>query len=96
MHLGDLDEHLSAFEERLGQSLGEVRQQARRDQTFNTILKTNMVLHLLLGGLGWLLGGRFGAGNTPQDHSFYTTKSQPDRPRLTPIREGFWLGSWAF
>jgi hypothetical protein len=47
------------------------------------------------GASGWLLGGRLGVGNTPQDHSFYFTKSQPDRLHLTPIREGFWFGSWA-
>ena len=31
------------------------------------------------------------AGNTPQDHGFYLTESQPDRPYPTPIREGFGL-----
>ena len=49
-----------------------------------------------MGDPGWLLGCQLGAGHTPQDHSFYPTKSQPDRPQLTPIRDGFWLGSWAF
>jgi hypothetical protein len=50
------------------------------------------ILNLVLGSPGWLLGGRLGAGNTPQDYSFYLTQYQPDRLHLTPIREGFWLG----
>ncbi len=58
-------------------------------------LQTPVFFNLLLGALGLILGGQLGAGNTPQDQSFYPTKSQPDRPHLTLIREGFWLGSWA-
>ena len=44
---------------------------------------------------GWLLGGRLGAENTPQDHSFYSIKSQPDWPHLTSIREGYCFGTLA-
>ena len=53
------------------------------------------ILNLLLGGPWVAPGWPAWAGNTSQDHSFYFTKSQPDLLHLTPIREGFWLGSWA-
>ncbi len=65
----------------------------RRASGYIRPLKLSMsIFHLLLvGALGWLLGGRLGAGNTLQDNSFYPIQSQPDWPHLTSIREGFWF-----
>jgi hypothetical protein len=37
----------------------------------------------------WLMGGRLGGGNTPQDQSFHFIKSHPDWLHSTSIREGF-------
>ena len=55
------------------------------------------ILNLLLGGPWAAPGWPAWGWKYSQDHSFYFTKSksQPDLPHLTPIREGFWLGSWA-
>ncbi len=85
--------HLS----RDGDVLGAMSPPRRFDALFTNSCLTDVwlwllflllsILELLLGALGWLMGGRFGSGTTSQ--------TQPDWFHLAPIRAGFWLGSWA-